>query len=300
MPVTKVRSKWSSGNLIFYEHPAASGGQIHFGEDTAGVDVKFFGATSGAYKLWDESEDQLEFVKSSIEMTGVLATEGLASPYIGIGTSASPIEIATFADNVLGIGTWLKLTKNASNSLLGGYFKVETDGSTEVADAQLVAVAPRVTVDMNLDSAYGVQSHMTISGAKTSSELIAISGLVTLGTGERTADRVCALQAMFNGSGTAGTVDGDAFVAYIANRGTVITTDAIMNIHNQSAATATNAIQMDLNGTVSQAFNFIGTVSDGWTSGDGAVTQADEYVKIPVKVEGVTPQLYILAAETWA
>jgi len=272
-----------------------------FGANTAGVDVQAFGATTdGASLLWDASDDQLEFTKTSIEMTGVLADEGLDSPYIGIGTSASSIEITSFADHVLGIGTWLKLKKNAAFSLLGGYFKVETDGSTDVADAQLVAVAPRVTVDMNLDSAYGVQSHMTISGTKTSSELISVSAYVDLASGQRTADRVCALQAMISGSGTAGTVDGDCFVAYIANRGTVITTDAIVNIHNQSSATAVDAIRMDLNGTVTYAFKFNGTVCDGWTSGTGALTGADDYVLIPVRVEGVAQDLFIKAQKTWS
>jgi len=185
------------------------------------------------------------FSGASIRMTGTLASEGLANPYISIGSSSSSIEITNFADNVLGVGTWFKLKKNAAKSLLGAYFKVETDGSTDVANAQLVAVAPRVTVDTALDSAYGVQSHMTISGTKSSSELISISAYTELGSGARTADRVCALQAMINGSGTAGTVTGDCFVAYIANRGTVITTDAVLCVHNQSSAGATAMVKIE-------------------------------------------------------
>ena len=36
-------------------------GQIYVGVDDTGHDVKFFGATSGRYLLWDESDDALEF-----------------------------------------------------------------------------------------------------------------------------------------------------------------------------------------------------------------------------------------------
>ena len=39
-------------------------GTITVGEDDTGYDVKFFGATSGAYMLWDESEDTLEVAGS--------------------------------------------------------------------------------------------------------------------------------------------------------------------------------------------------------------------------------------------
>lgn len=62
-----LHSKWSSGDLIFYD-----GTQIIFtiqddsegmlvGYDGNGVDFKFFGDTTGAYMLWDESEDDLVF-----------------------------------------------------------------------------------------------------------------------------------------------------------------------------------------------------------------------------------------------
>jgi len=52
--VTKLKSKWSSGNLVFY-----GDGDLHFGVDGDGIDVKFFGATASSYMLWDESADKL-------------------------------------------------------------------------------------------------------------------------------------------------------------------------------------------------------------------------------------------------
>ena len=68
MPVTLVKSKWASGVLIFEQ--VTSSGAIHFGVDDTGLDVKFFGATSGAFTLWDESADELVFgTGASIDIT---------------------------------------------------------------------------------------------------------------------------------------------------------------------------------------------------------------------------------------
>ena len=59
MAVANVKSGWSSGNLVFQEKTTGNDAAIHFGIDEAGLDVKFFGATSGSYMLWDESADKL-------------------------------------------------------------------------------------------------------------------------------------------------------------------------------------------------------------------------------------------------
>jgi len=56
-----VRSTHSNTVLLFKEYDTGSGAAIHFGVDDDGLDVKFFGATSGAYALWDESADAWVF-----------------------------------------------------------------------------------------------------------------------------------------------------------------------------------------------------------------------------------------------
>ena len=58
---TNVRSRWTAGNLEFYEKTAGSGASVIFGLDASGLDVKFYGATASSYMLWDESADQLVF-----------------------------------------------------------------------------------------------------------------------------------------------------------------------------------------------------------------------------------------------
>lgn len=62
-----ITTDWYQGNFQFLESPAGSGGQVHFGKDTYGVDVKLFGATTGAFAIWDESADKLIFDKSDLQ-----------------------------------------------------------------------------------------------------------------------------------------------------------------------------------------------------------------------------------------
>ena len=59
MPVANVRSKWSAGNLIFYESVAGNGASVQFGEDGSGMDMKYFGSTASTFMHWDESADTL-------------------------------------------------------------------------------------------------------------------------------------------------------------------------------------------------------------------------------------------------
>lgn len=59
MPVTKIKSEWSSGSLIFKRKVAATEASVVLGEDAAGLDLKVFGNTTGKYMLYDNSADKL-------------------------------------------------------------------------------------------------------------------------------------------------------------------------------------------------------------------------------------------------
>ena len=207
-----------------------------------------------------------------IDLSNATLTQGLGNGLICIGTQAAPKTIA-MTTSTIPLVVNLNNTGNAATGMIASYFKVATGANQPLA--QLVAVAPRVTVNENLDSAYGVQSHMTVSGAKTSSELIAVSAYTLLGTGARTADRVCALQAMFDGSGTAGTVVGDAIVGYFVNGGTVITTNDIVKVYNQNAATTVDMVHIENTGTATTGINLIGAVTNGIDMSGATIGTAD-------------------------
>jgi hypothetical protein len=74
MPVTNVKSKWVSGSLAFLQDETTDG-QVLFGQDDTGLDVKMFGATSGKYVMWDESADTL-YVVGTLSHTGTLTLSG--------------------------------------------------------------------------------------------------------------------------------------------------------------------------------------------------------------------------------
>ena len=75
MPVTHINSKWIAGDLHFRQTVAGLDPQIIFGVDDTGLDVKFFGATSGSYMLWDQSNDHLDLEEATIQV-GARASSG--------------------------------------------------------------------------------------------------------------------------------------------------------------------------------------------------------------------------------
>lgn len=175
-----------------------------------------------------------------------------------------------------------------------------------LAAANLFAVQANCDMDAALGYYYGIQSNASKSGTDNTDDFTCITAYINQTTGAfTTTGRFCPLQVLLSGSGTVGTItktgNGAVHAAWIANRGTQTNTDSILCVHNQSAATATSALELDIGGTVTYAIDFGGTVSDGWTSGNGAIAgSSGNYAKIPVKVDGVTGTLYLLAAAVWA
>lgn len=83
-----------------------------FGKNDTGVDVKMFGATSGAYMLWDESADSLLLVGASKIVMGTSSTFILPVKASG-STTAGDI--------------WLDTTDNKLHFYNGSAEKVVTD-----------------------------------------------------------------------------------------------------------------------------------------------------------------------------
>ena len=65
MPVTLVKSEWSSGSLIFKKVGTGATTGIVLGEDATCLDFKCYGDTTGKYMLWDQSADKLIVVGSA-------------------------------------------------------------------------------------------------------------------------------------------------------------------------------------------------------------------------------------------
>ncbi len=93
MPATLVKSKWSSGNLIFYKPGSGATTGITFGEDGTGLDIKFFGDTASAYMLWDQSADALVFAGNArLDLTScTVYASNTDGGVIKAGTSSAPV-----------------------------------------------------------------------------------------------------------------------------------------------------------------------------------------------------------------
>jgi len=280
MPVTNVGSRWSSGDLIFYEKNVSLGtigniltigdDAVTVGSATNDIDLKIFLGSSTEYVLFDVGNSRVDF-----------------------GYDGEGIDVKFYGENS---GDYMLWDESANKLVIN---------IVDESAANKSAITATATIDGALGYYYGVQSNIAKSGTDNIDDCTCVTAYLNQTTGNFTATgRFAPLQAILSGSGTVGTItksgSGLVCAAWIANRGTQTNTDSVLVVHNQSAATAVSAIELDINGTVTYAFDFGGTVSDGWTSGDGAVTQSNEYVKIPVKVDGVTPTLYLLAAETWS
>ena len=79
---------------------AVQQGTLTVGVDDTGYDVKFFGATSGAYMLWDESADDLVLAGAAgIDLAGDLDVDGTANlDIVDVDGAANFAADVTFAD----------------------------------------------------------------------------------------------------------------------------------------------------------------------------------------------------------
>jgi hypothetical protein len=139
-------------------------GAINVGVDDTGYDVKFFGATAGAYMLWDESADDLILggaaglsVNSAALVTGVLTANGGAVFNEGGADVDFRVESATTANALfvegssgnVGIGA----SPIANLSVLGG-----TSNASNLATAYSLAafnITPKSTSGYSLQFGSG-------------------------------------------------------------------------------------------------------------------------------------------------
>jgi hypothetical protein len=105
---------------------------VTVGVDDTGYDVKFFGATAGAYMLWDESADDLILggaaglsVNSTALVTGVLTTTaatvsnggGQFNGAINVGVDDTGYDVKFFGDTASAYMLW---DASADDLILGG------------------------------------------------------------------------------------------------------------------------------------------------------------------------------------
>ena len=156
-----LHSKWSSGDLIFYDglqniliiKDGTDG--VEFGANSSGADVKFFGDTASAYMEWDASANDLLFEGgASLELDGgsitlgdtdavnfgddddisiawdtnsfdIEATAANVNAYIEFGTAAIPLRAKFFGTSG---GTDTMVWSSTGSELLFSSASIELDG----------------------------------------------------------------------------------------------------------------------------------------------------------------------------
>lgn len=208
MPVANVRSKWSAGNLIFYESVAGNGAYVQFGEDASGMDMKFFGATAGNYMLWDESADSLLLVGTAVKFSlGSFTGAAIGTGSVVSSSTTAPFKV--FADDGgLAIG---------SGSLVrAGWFRnlqTYTGGNREQeacgVQGSLVSVAGTNRHNMcGVLGSWEARTSIIVGGQAASTDVwvqAGVIGRVGMSAGTFNVDtnaRLCGLAAMSNVSTT--------------------------------------------------------------------------------------------------
>jgi uncharacterized protein YaiE (UPF0345 family) len=117
---------------------------VTVGVDDTGYDVKFFGATAGAYMLWDESADDLILggaaglsVNSTALVTGVLTTTaatvsnggGQFNGAINVGVDDTGYDVKFFGATA---GAYMLWDESADDLILGGAAGLSVDGSAVI------------------------------------------------------------------------------------------------------------------------------------------------------------------------
>ncbi len=234
-----------------------------------------------------------------IRFTEDMVAGDVTNSFINIGDYTTAIAVVPAGANMFGEMHNVTMTANVAYWYQAAYTKITTSGTT--TSTSIAGHALRMEVGSDLGAVYGIQSHVTISGARTcTGEVTAGSFYLNVGAGASSASsRINALQALVTG---AGTITGSYYVADFGAF-TNAAVDSIVNIQNDSGSSGTSAIKMDLDGTTTYAIDFQGDVPDAWTSGDLTGSDEygafDEYSLIPVRVAGVTATLYLMAAQTW-
>jgi len=95
---------------------------VDFGEDADGVDVKFYGDTSGVYVLWDESADSLCFNSADITVSNaqIQFSSADGAPFVFANDGCS--DCADMASAVSStINAVVKVKVGATTTYLVGY-----------------------------------------------------------------------------------------------------------------------------------------------------------------------------------
>ena len=207
----------------------SAAGAVTVGVDDTGYDVKFFGATSGAYLLWDESADKLltaggavvDIVKDKLLIGGTAVTTTAAELNILDGVTATSTELNYLDITTLGTTEASKAVTADANGV------VKFDNGVQQESTALTS-GTSVTLDLNAGTVFTITLAHNIGTFTWSNP--ASSGYASVfslkGTQDGSGGRTISWPASVDwASGTAPTLssganDVDVFVFFTVDGGT--------------------------------------------------------------------------------
>jgi len=161
-------------NLSFTGSALTCIGTITVGVDDTGHDVKFFGATSGAYMLWDESADDLVLAGAAgIDLAGDIDVDGTANldavdidgavqidNTVTVGVDDTGYDVKFFGDTASAYMLW---DTSADDLILGGAAGlIVPDGQLTLGSTAVSSTASELNL---LDGGTSVGSSITLADA---------------------------------------------------------------------------------------------------------------------------------------
>jgi hypothetical protein len=230
------------------------------GVNDTGHDVQFFGATSGAYLLWDESADKLltaggavvDIVKDKLLIGGTAVTTTAAELNVLDAVTAGTVSasLGVVVDSNKDIGSFRNITLTgeldagsldvSGNADIDGTLETDvlTVGGTNVLTGSLITTLGTISA--------GVWNGTAITGAYINDDII--SGQSEITSGLATADEL-----LYSDGGTVKRVGLDTLTTYLAgvNAGTVTSTglsdsSGVLTLDIQNMTVSTTIADADL------------------------------------------------------
>ena len=186
-------------------------GAINIGVDDTGYDVKFFGATSGKYMLWDESDDALEFTDDTKIKLGTGGDGEIysSSDDIIIANVTSDKDIIFKGND--GGSTITALTLDMSNEGTAKFAKGISTGDTSGGNSGPLTLAGGMTQTFQGSggtTSFNSHTNSTTASGSTDASAFLISQKNTSGTAIEYRQGVIADGNAFFGTWSSGSITG--------------------------------------------------------------------------------------------
>jgi hypothetical protein len=255
----------------------AASGALTIGVDDTGYDVKFFGATSGKYMLWDESDDALEFTDDTKIKLGTGGDGEIysSSDDLIIANVTSDKDIIFKGND--GGSTITALTLDMSNEGTAKFAKGISTGDTSGGNSGPLTLAGGMTQTFTGSGAtttFNTHTNSTTASGSTDASAFLISQKNTSGSAIEYRQGVIADGNAFFGAWGSGSITGMGL--------------------NISTGNVTFSNNIDVDGTA----NLDAVDIDGAVQLDGTFTVGVDDTGHDVKLFGATSGKYLLWDES--